>query len=69
MTIDLENTRVIAQDKLAAFQNELAKKSTPFNVLLRRNRIPMGLLDVDVQKDAKVCHFFGGLDLILSFEF
>lgn len=40
------NTRVIAQDALTHFRNAMAdKKDNAYQVLLRRNKLPMSLLD------------------------
>lgn len=46
------NTRVISQTALDHFRNSLStKKDDPYSVLLRRNKLPMALLD-----DAKNPH-------------
>jgi nuclear GTP-binding protein len=46
------NTRVISQDALDHFRTALANhKSDPFSVLLKRNRLPMGLIQ-DESKNA-----------------
>lgn len=50
------NTRVISQEKLEQFKKEITKKDTPYNVLLRRNKIPMGLLDVATEKKVFILH-------------
>lgn len=40
------NTRVISQTALDHFRTSLAeKKDDPYSVLLRRNKLPMALLD------------------------
>ncbi len=40
------NTRVISQTALEHFRTNLsAKKDDPYSVLLRRNKLPMALLD------------------------
>lgn len=42
----LGNTRVISQTALDHFRTSLAsKKDDPYSVLLRRNKLPMSLLD------------------------
>ncbi|KAH3900779.1 probable Nucleolar GTP-binding protein 2 [Saccharomycodes ludwigii] len=47
------NTRVISQDSLAHFREALGeKKNDTYQVLLRRNKLPMSLLDETDQKDS-----------------
>lgn len=53
------NTRVISQTALDHFRESLgARKNDPYSVLLKRNKLPMSLLD-DAQKShqGKVCLF------------
>ena len=46
LTIVLGNTRVISQTALDHFRTSLsARKDDPYSVLLRRNKLPMALLD------------------------
>lgn len=48
------NTRVISQTALDHFRTSLAsKKDDPYSVLLKRNKLPMALLD-DAAKGTKV---------------
>ena len=48
------NTRVVGQSQLEIFRKELgAKKDDPYQVLLRRNKLPMSLL-TDTKKEAKM---------------
>ena len=51
------NTRVISQTALDQFRTSLAgKKDDPYSVLLRRNKLPMALLDEAQNPNArKVC--------------
>lgn len=44
--ISAGNTRVISQDALEHFRNAMSeRKDDPYSVLLRRNKLPMSLLD------------------------
>ena len=46
MTFVVGNTRVISQTALDHFRTSLsARKDDPYSVLLRRNKLPMALLD------------------------
>ena len=46
LTRNAGNTRVISQTALDHFRTSLsAKKDDPYSVLLRRNKLPMALLD------------------------
>ncbi len=53
------NTRVISQTALDHFRTSLAsKKNDPYSVLLRRNKLPMALLDDAANPNLrKVCAF------------
>ena len=52
--VGLGNTRVISQTALDHFRTSLAsKKDDPYSVLLKRNKLPMALLD-DAAKGTKV---------------
>ena len=51
------NTRVISQTALDHFRNALsAQKADPYSVLLRRNKLPMGLLADESKSSGKVSH-------------
>lgn len=58
----LGNTRVISQTALEHFRTSLStKKDDPYSVLLRRNKLPMALLDDAVNPNLrKVNTFIGG---------
>ena len=46
LTTSIGNTRVISQTALDHFRTSLsARKDDPYSVLLRRNKLPMALLD------------------------
>ena len=48
------NTRIISQNELDSFREEMTtKEADPYSVILRRNKIPMALLQ-ETQKEAKV---------------
>jgi len=49
------NTRVISQTALDHFRTALsAQKQNPYSVLLRRNKLPMGLLEDESKTSGKV---------------
>jgi nuclear GTP-binding protein len=51
----LGNTRVISQTALDHFRTALsAQKADPYSVLLKRNKLPMGLLEDESKTDGKV---------------
>jgi hypothetical protein len=56
LTIVAGNTRVISQTALDHFRTALSThKADPYSVLLRRNKLPMGLLEDESKADGKVC--------------
>ena len=51
------NTRVISQDSLAAFRDAMTERaSDPYSYLLRRNKLPMGLIREPELKDGLKQH-------------
>lgn len=51
------NTRVISQTALDHFRTALAaQKADPYSVLLKRNRLPMGLIEDESKAGGKVRH-------------
>ena len=51
------NTRVISQDSLTAFRDAVAERSAdPYSYLLRRNKLPMGLIDDSSKKNGLKHH-------------
>ena len=49
------NTRVISQTALDHFRTALtAQKADPYSVLLRRNKLPMGLVEDESKSGGKV---------------
>lgn len=57
MTAAVGNTRVISQSALDHFRTALKEqKADPYSVLLKRNKLPMGLLQDDTKDGGRVSH-------------
>lgn len=55
-TSNAGNTRVISQSALDHFRTALKEQKTdPYSVLLKRNKLPMGLLQDDTKDGGRVC--------------
>lgn len=56
LTAGIGNTRVISQSALDHFRTALKEqKADPYSVLLKRNKLPMGLLQDDTKDSGGVC--------------
>lgn len=59
MTAAVGNTRVISQSALDHFRTALKEqKADPYSVLLKRNKLPMGLLQDDTKDGGRVSYNF-----------
>lgn len=66
---ELGNTRVISQTALDHFRTALsAQKADPYSVLLRRNKLPMGLLEDESKAGGKVIIIATFLEATLTFR-